>query len=65
MSLTDVPESLWSDAPLDKPPAAPPDWIDKLADEVEINRLLSMGRFAKESRLKLGACGNAHNAFRL
>ena len=40
--------ALWSDAPLDKPPAAPPGWIDKLADEVEINRLLSMGRFAKE-----------------
>ena len=33
INLTDVPEVLWSDAPLDKPPTAPEEWVDQLADE--------------------------------
>ena len=38
-----VPEELWSKAPLDKPPPPPEAWVDQLADEVEIQRLLEMG----------------------
>ena len=45
----DVPESLWSSAPLGKPPAAPEVWVDQLADYVEINRLLAMGVLKKRS----------------
>ena len=41
VKLGDVPEALWSHAPLDKPPIAPEPWVDQLADDVEINRLLS------------------------
>ena len=47
VSLTDVSEALWSDAPLDKPPAIPESWIYQLADEVEIGRLLSVNVLQK------------------
>ena len=38
-----LPDALWSKAPLDKPPPPPDAWVDQLADEVEIQRLLDMG----------------------
>eukprot|EP00435_Cladocopium_sp_Y103_P009177 s3391_g2.t1 len=42
-----VPEALWSDEPTDKTPKQREAWVDKLADEVEIARLLSMGVLKK------------------
>ena len=47
LQFTEVPEQLWSDAPIDVPPGPPDPWIDKLADQVEIARLLSMGVLQK------------------
>jgi hypothetical protein len=41
--LSGIPESLWSDAPIDQRAPDPPEkWIDDLADRVEIQRLCSM-----------------------
>eukprot|EP00435_Cladocopium_sp_Y103_P019491 s291_g4.t1 len=42
LQFNGVPEALWSDAPSDKAPGQSEAWVDKLADEVEIARLLSM-----------------------
>ena len=42
VSFASVPDALWSDLPLDKPPPTPEAWIDALADNVEIDRLLKM-----------------------
>jgi len=47
LQFSDVPEQLWSDAPIDVPPGPPGPWIDKLADQVEISRLLGMGLLQK------------------
>ena len=33
-----MPEALWSDATTDKPPGNPEVWVDRLADQVEIER---------------------------
>ena len=63
VNLTDVPDALWSDEPLDKSPAAPPDWIDKLADEVEINRLLSMGVLQRKAESNLEQVGTLTTRF--
>ena len=52
LELNNVPIDLWSDAPLDKPPSDPPEWEDRLADEVELNRLLQMGVIAKMEDFK-------------
>ena len=43
LQFNGVPEALWSDFPTDRPPDPPEQWVDKLADEVEISRLLEMG----------------------
>ena len=39
----EIPEALWSNAPLDRVPPDPPRWIDDLADEVEEKRLERLG----------------------
>ena len=41
-SFASVPDALWSDLPLDKPPPPPEAWVDALADSVEIDRLLKV-----------------------
>eukprot|EP00435_Cladocopium_sp_Y103_P063886 s153_g25.t1 len=38
----EIPEALWSDLPVDRPPGPPEPWVDKLANELEISRLLKM-----------------------
>ena len=43
LQFSGVPEALWSDATTDKPPGNPEVWVDRLADQVEIERLLAMG----------------------
>ena len=63
VKLGDVPDALWSDAPLDKPPAAPELWIDHLADEVEINRLLSMGVLQRQADSELQPVGTLTTRF--
>ena len=39
----DIPEALWSDAPLDRVPPDPPKWVHDLADAVEEWRLKRLG----------------------
>ena len=49
----EIPDALWSDAPLDRVPPDPPKWIDDLADEVEEKRLERLGVLAPmEKRLE-------------
>lgn len=43
LQFSGVPEALWSDATTDKPPGNPKVSADRLADQVEIERLLAMG----------------------
>ena len=38
-----VPEALWNDSSLDESPPTPEQWVEDLADKVEISRLLDMG----------------------
>ena len=38
-----VPEALWHDSSLDERPPTPEQWVEDLADKVEISRLLDMG----------------------
>ena len=47
LQFSGVPEELWSNAPTDKAPGPPEQWIDKMADQVEISRLLDMGVLQK------------------
>ena len=47
LQFSGVPEALWSDAPTDKAPGPPEQWVDTLADEVEISRLLNRGVLQK------------------
>eukprot|EP00435_Cladocopium_sp_Y103_P003562 s395_g1.t1 len=47
LQFSNVPEELWSDAPIDVPPGPPDPWIGQLADQVEIARLLDMGVLQK------------------
>ena len=63
VKLGDVPDTLWSDAPLDKLPAAPELWIDQLADEVEINRLLSTGVLQRQADSELQPVGTLTTRF--
>ena len=64
VKLGDVPEALWSHAPLDKLPIAPEPWVDQLADDVEINRLLSMGVRQKQADSELQPVGTTIGARR-
>ena len=50
----DVPEALWSDAPLDRVPPDPPKWIDDLADAVEEWRLKRLGVLSPLEQLRDG-----------
>ena len=43
LTFSDVPDALWCAGSLEKQPQAPESWVDQLADQVEISRLLSMG----------------------
>ena len=43
LEFKDVPDALWSSASLEKQPPPLEQWVDQLADEIEIQRLLSMG----------------------
>eukprot|EP00435_Cladocopium_sp_Y103_P068196 s126_g31.t1 len=47
VQLNEVPDALWCDMLLDKPPPPPEAWVDKVADELEIACLLSMGVLQK------------------
>jgi hypothetical protein len=51
LQLGDVPEDLWSNAPLDKMTPQPEQWVDRLADGVETNHLLAMGVLGKRTEL--------------
>ena len=42
-----VPEALWSDNSLDETPPKPEQWVEELADKVEVSRLLDMGVLKK------------------
>ena len=42
IQFNETPEGVWSDEPLEVIPGQPPAWVDKLADEIEIERLASM-----------------------
>ena len=42
LHFKDVPEDLWSDYNMERQPDEPPEWVDMLANEVEISRLLEM-----------------------
>ena len=48
LSGDSMPEALWSDVDPSVHPPAPPAWIDRLADSVELQRLCSMGVLMKE-----------------
>jgi hypothetical protein len=52
LRFDNVPDALWSNAPLDKQPQAPEAWTDALADAVEIDRLLKMGVLQKAENAK-------------
>ena len=47
-----IPEELWSDHDLKEPPPHPAEWVDKLADQVEISRLLEMKVLVQASEFK-------------
>lgn len=55
-------DELWADEDQVKP-AVPPHWIDKLADEVEINRLLSMGVLQRKADSSLEPVGTLTTRF--
>ena len=40
-------EELWSDNDSKQPPAEPPSWVDRLADNAELQRLCGMGVLSK------------------
>ena len=48
MVFKDVAEDLWSDFNMERQPPEPPDWVDMLANEVEISRLMEIGVLIKE-----------------
>ena len=44
VQLTGIPEQLWADFPVESTPTEPPAaWIDELADQREVKRLVDMG----------------------
>ena len=60
-----VPETLWSDAPIDQPRDPPEQWVDNLAHEVEISRLLGIGVLQPKSDEKIQAQSMVDKALRL
>ena len=63
LQFGDVPESLWLDFPLDKVPPPPEQWVDNLADGVEINCLLAMGVLEKDEESSQKASGTLTTRF--
>ena len=63
LQLGDVPGDLWLDVPLDKVPPQPEQWVDRLADGVEINRLLAMGVLEKCDEFSQKASGTLTTRF--
>ena len=60
----EVPDALWSNLPLDRPPPTPEPWVDQLADdEIEIQRLLEMGVLQKREECTDEVCGNLTTRF--
>ena len=53
-SFQDIPDELWSEAPLDRVPPDPPKWVDDLANEVEERRLQRLGVLVRLENLKIG-----------
>ena len=47
VATTGMPEALWCDAEVKQHPPEPDSWVDRLADEVELQRLCSMGVLAR------------------
>ena len=58
-----MPDALWSNASLDKPPQAPEAWINALADAVEIDRLLKMGVLQKAEECQEPVSGTLTTRF--
>ena len=48
LQFNDAPEDLWSNFNVEQQPEEPPEWVDVLANELEISRLTSMGVLIKE-----------------
>ena len=48
LHIKDVPEDLWSDCNMERQPDESPEWVDMLANEMEISRLLAMEVLIKE-----------------
>ena len=48
LQFNDAPEDLWSNFNMEQQPEEPPEWVDVLANELEISRLTSMGVLIKE-----------------
>ena len=46
--FNNIAEDLWSEFNMDRQPPEPPEWVDILANEVEIGRLVEMGVLVKE-----------------
>jgi hypothetical protein len=63
LQFSGVPEALWSDEPTSKQPANPEAWVDRLADQVEIDRLLSMGVLMKRDDFSGEITGNLTTRF--
>ena len=63
VQLGEVPDALWSNLPLDKPPSNPEPWVDQLADEIEIQRLLEMGVLQKREECTDEVCGSLTTRF--
>ena len=63
VQLGEVPDALWSNLPLDKPPPNPESWVDQLADEIEVQRLLEMGVLQKREECTDEVCGNLTTRF--
>ena len=61
--LLELPDALWSNLPLDKPPPTPEPWVDQFADEIEIQRLLEMGVLQKHEECIDEVCGNLTTRF--
>ena len=63
LQFSGVPEALWSDEPTNKQPGNPEAWVDRLADQVEIDRLLSMGVLMKRDDFSGETTGNLTTRF--
>ena len=63
LQFNGVPEAFWSDSSTDRPPDPPEHWVDKLADEVEISRLLDMGVLQKRDDFAGEVSGNLTTRF--